>query len=262
MNTLNAELRVVERGGSSRRVGAVRFYSYVMALRPGNGLAVATAILDPSTGTQELWLMDLEKNSAVPLTTTRGFAAVPVWSSDARRLAYAYQPPGQLDNMYVRDMGTGATTPVFATPGTLEHPTAWSRDGKSLLIFTSDERGGWSLSTWSFASRTSTAFAGPRALEVAAFSPHDEFVAFTSQESGRPEAYMTTFPESSPDLAAHDRWRTGAQLEPGRPRDSRRHALGTHRGLSGVDRRRLHPWPRPQSSCAEVKAEPAAVDTG
>ena len=37
MNTFNAELRVVERGGSRRRVGAVRLYSYVMALRPGNG---------------------------------------------------------------------------------------------------------------------------------------------------------------------------------------------------------------------------------
>ena len=194
MNTFNTELRVVDRGGSSSRVGAVRFHSYVMALRPGNGVAVATSILDPRTGTQELWLIDLEKNSAVPLTTTRGFAAVPVWSSDGRRLAYAYQPPGQLDDVYVRDMGTGATTPLFETPGTLEHPSAWSHDGKSLLFFMSDEKGTY-LSTWSFASRTPTPFAGPRALEVAAFSPHDDFVAFTSQESGRPEAYVTTFPD-------------------------------------------------------------------
>ena len=83
---------------------------------------------------------------------------------------------------------------MFETPGTLEHPTAWSHDGKSLLFFMSDEKGTY-LSTWSFASRTPTPFAGPRALEVAAFSPHDDFVAFTSQESGRPEAYVTTFPD-------------------------------------------------------------------
>ena len=48
MNAFNTELRVVERGGGSRRVGAVRFHSYVMALRPGNGVAVATSILDPA----------------------------------------------------------------------------------------------------------------------------------------------------------------------------------------------------------------------
>ena len=27
------------------------------------------------------------------------------------------------------------------------------------------------------------------------FSPHDDYVAFTSQESGRPEVYVTTFPD-------------------------------------------------------------------
>ena len=32
-------------------------------------------------------------------------------------------------------------------------------------------------------------------MEGAAVSPRDDFVAFTSQESGRPEVYVTTFPE-------------------------------------------------------------------
>ena len=34
----------------------------------------------------------------------------------------------------------------------------------------------------------------PRGLRNAAFSPQDDYVVFTSQESGRAEVYVTTFP--------------------------------------------------------------------
>ena len=40
-------------------------------------------------------------------------------------------------------------------------------------------------------------------------------------------------------MAAHDRGRTGAELEERWPRDRRRHALRPHRRVSGLDRRRL-----------------------
>ena len=40
------------------------------------------------------------------------------------------------------------------------------------------------------------ALAGPRVLDAAAFfSPRDDYVAYASQESGRPEVYVTTFPD-------------------------------------------------------------------
>jgi len=194
MNASNAELHPIDRSGTGSRVGTARLFSSFMALSPVDSRTLAAAILDPRGGTQDLWLMDLTKDSLVPLTTTRGFAGNPVWSADGRRLAYAYQPLGGLDDVYVKDMSTGAIQPVIETPSILEHPAAWSHDGKSLLVFTFDDKGTY-LSSWSFASRTLTRFVGPRALETAGFSPHDDLVAFTSQESGRPEVYVTTFPD-------------------------------------------------------------------
>jgi len=77
----------------------------------------------------------------------------------------------------------------------------------------------------------------PPSLEGAWFSPRDDYAPFTSQESGRAEVYVTTFPDRH--LVAHDRRRTGCELEWRWPRDSGRDALGAHRGLSGLDRRRL-----------------------
>jgi Tol biopolymer transport system component len=194
-SAFNPELHLVDRSGTGGRVGQARPFSYFMALSPLDGRTLAAAILDPRAGTQDLWLLDLTKDSIAPLTTTRGFTGLPVWSADGRRLAYAYQPPGQLDDVYIKEIGTGLIQPVIETPKVLEHPAAWSHDGKSMLVFTSDDKGTY-LSAWSFASRTLTRLVGPRVVETAAvFSPHDDLVAFTSQESGRPEVYVTTFPD-------------------------------------------------------------------
>lgn len=192
-NTFNSELRLVERGGTVSRVATARFFSSFMALSPLGG-PLAAAILDHRAGTQDLSLMDLSNDRSEPLTATRGFTGSPVWSADGRRLAYAYQPPGQIDDVYVKDVGTGVIQPVIETPTMGEHPVAWSHDGRSLLVFTYDDDRGY-LSSWSFASRTLSRVVGAGACEGASFSPRDDYVAFTSQESGRAEAYVTTFPD-------------------------------------------------------------------
>ena len=193
-NTFNAELHLADRSGARSRVGAARLFSQFMSFSPADSRTLMTTILDPRAGTQDLWMLDLTRDSIAPQTTTRGFAGSPVWSADGKRLAYTYQPPGQRDDVYVTDVATGGIQPVIETPDIGEHPIAWSHDGASLLVFTYDDRTTY-LSTWSFASRTLTRFAGPNAVEAAAFSPKDDYVAFTSQETGRPEVSVTTFPD-------------------------------------------------------------------
>jgi dipeptidyl aminopeptidase/acylaminoacyl peptidase len=136
-----------------------------------------------------------DQDTAVPLTTARGFAGYSVWSTDGKRMAYASQPPGGLDDVYLKDMTSGAIAPLIEAPATLEQPIAWSHDGRTLLVFTNDDKGTY-VSSWSFASRALTRVAGPRVVAAPAFfSPRDDFLAYTSQESGRPEVYVTTFPE-------------------------------------------------------------------
>ncbi len=193
-NTFNAELRLVDRNGIVNRAGSARLYTSFMALSPIGSRTLATAILDQRAATQDLSLMDLSSDRTDPLTTTRGYTSNPVWSADGKRLAYTYQPPGQVDDVYVKDIGTGAIQSVIETPTRGEHPVAWSHDSRSLLVFAYDDDKA-DLSLWSFASRTLTRFVGPGVLESAAFSPRDNYVAYGSQESGRPEVYVTTFPD-------------------------------------------------------------------
>jgi Tol biopolymer transport system component len=193
-NTFNAELRLIERSGTASRVATARFFSSFMALSPKAGGSLAAAILDLRSGTQDLSLMDLSKDRSEPLTSTRGFTGNPVWSADGKRLAYAYQPPGGIDDVYIKDVDTGVIQPVIETPTLGEHPVAWSHDGRSLLVFTYDDDQAY-LSSWSFASRTLSRVVGPGVGEGASFSPRDDYLAFSSQESGRPEVYVTTFPD-------------------------------------------------------------------
>ena len=93
-----------------------------------------------------------------------------------------------------RTSGTGTIEAVIKTPTQGEHPLAWSHDGRFLLVFTYEDFKA-NVSSWSFASSTLTPFTGPGAVESAAFSPRDDYVAFASRESGRPEVYVTTFPD-------------------------------------------------------------------
>jgi Tol biopolymer transport system component len=192
--TIDTELRVVNRSGQATRVASPRLYSYYMALRPTDTGTLAAGILDGRAGTQDLWLIDLARDRTDALRSTRGFTANPVWSADGKRLAYAWQRPGSIDDVYVKDVGSGAVQPVIETPDRGEHPVAWSHDGRSLLVFTYDDAQA-TLSTWSFPTRTLTRFVGPGVLEYAAFAPRDDYVAFASHESGQPEVYVTTFPD-------------------------------------------------------------------
>ncbi len=193
-NVFNAELRLVDRTGKGSRAASARLFSYFMALNPIDTHWLAASTLDPLAGTQDLSLIDLSKDRVEPVTTTRGFSSSPVWSADGKRFVFAYQLPGQIDDVYMKDLGTGTIQPVIQTQDKGEHPLAWSHDGRSLLVFTYDTEKG-TLSSWSFASRTLTPFIGPGAVESAAFSPRDDYVAFASRESGRSEVYVTTFPD-------------------------------------------------------------------
>ena len=190
----DAELRFVDRAGRVMSTGALQSYAYRMALAP-DGRRVAAQITDRRSGTNDLWLVDVISGTRSRLTTTHGWAGFPLWSSDGARLVYAYQPPGQLDDVYVKDLRTGQVTPVIESPEVLEHPLAWSHDGAHLLV-SRRENQTLGLFAWSFTSRKLTPFVTPIPYqEAAVFSPDDRYVAFSSIESGRVEVYVTTFPE-------------------------------------------------------------------
>lgn len=66
----------------------------------------------------------------------------------------------RLDDVYVKNIASGASAPLIESLRTTEHPAAWSHDEQTLLVFSDDEKGTY-LSLWSFAKRALTRLTGP-----------------------------------------------------------------------------------------------------
>jgi Tol biopolymer transport system component len=194
----DAELTLFRRDASvASRFGGVQNFNYYMALSP-DGRSVATQIQDARTSSSEIWRFDVESGARMPLTamrTTGGYAGSPVWSPDGKRLAFGCQVAGILDDVCVRDMQSGVVTKVIASNEIWEHPAAWSADGRYMLVKYDEykESSVAELRIWSTTATTLLPFI--RSSNFGVFSPDTRLVAFTSWESGRDEAYVTTFPE-------------------------------------------------------------------
>jgi Tol biopolymer transport system component len=107
-----------------------------MALSP-DGRAVAAQVQDARSSSSEIWRFDVESGARMPMTAMRtsgGYAGSPVWSPDGKRLAFACQTPGILDDVCVRDMQSGVVTKAIESKAVWEHPAAWSADGRYMLV--------------------------------------------------------------------------------------------------------------------------------
>ncbi len=89
-----AQLRFVNRDGNSyRNVGDHDLFYYFMSLSPDDRY-IATSVYDDNEGTTEIWQIDAQSGSRIPLTAMRGWAGSPVWSprQDSARLRVSAAP--------------------------------------------------------------------------------------------------------------------------------------------------------------------------
>jgi Tol biopolymer transport system component/predicted Ser/Thr protein kinase len=153
-------------------------------------------------GGVDLWLMDVERG----VTSRFSFGPVPsgfpVWSSDGQALLFS----GVESNNIFRKEASGAGIEQRLTQSTnLQNPTDWSRDGRALLYFevAADTLADiWVLSLGSrgepVPNTKPRAYLRTRFNELyGRFSPEPtpRWVAYQSDESGRGEIYVDSFPE-------------------------------------------------------------------
>ena len=144
---------------------------------------------------------------------------MPLWSPDARTVAFASTQNGGLD-IYQRPANAGGPDELLlklnATP--IVYPSDWSSDGKYLAYYRTDAKTG--LDVWVL-----PLFAGDRKKKPmpflrdnfnesqAQFSPDGRWMAYVSDESGGPQIYVQSFPmqtgkwQISTDGGTQPRWR-------------------------------------------------------
>src|SRR5262245_25181 len=141
---------------------------------------------------KEIYIADYDGANQLPVTANRNLNVAPVWSPDARDLAYTSWVSGFMD-IYVRSLyDAGAPTRPGGNDNNIENNlAAWSPDG-SKLAFASTRSGDWDIYV---VNRDGTGLRNitnfPRGTDNApVWSPTGAQIAFTSDRTGSNQIYM------------------------------------------------------------------------
>jgi Tol biopolymer transport system component len=165
-----------------------------------------------------MWLFDLA--SGAPRRFTRDPTAVTyaTWSPNSQRVVFASRRQGRMDLFEsARDADAGSERLLYAD-GLDKFPTSWSPDGQTLLFQAVSPQTGadiWTLPMTGAGERQARPFLHTPASERSArFSPDGKWIAYSSEESGRLEIRVVSFPEAKQVITISEsggeapRWRS------------------------------------------------------
>jgi len=156
-----------------------------------DGRRLTVEVCDPTCA---VWLYDVQRGS-VQLITRDGVSYNPVISADGQWVAYEAVRDGVGGVLMSRTDGT--ETRRLTSTKRADLPTSWSPDGKTLAIIrqaASDFREIAMVSVEKEAEPKRW-IAGDFNAAGARFSPDGRWVAYVSDQSGRDEVYVASYPE-------------------------------------------------------------------
>ncbi|TAM83202.1 MAG: serine/threonine-protein kinase [Acidobacteria bacterium] len=162
-----------------------------------DGQRVAYVTRNPEGINSDIWLMDLARGVQTRFTFGPGNNSGPLWSPDGARIAYASWESNSLNIFIKNTSGAGDGEPLLRNEDD-KTPTDWSRDGKYILYTSVAPKGKANPDVWVlplFGDRKPFPYLQTRFIELGAvFSPDSGWVAYVSDESGKPEVYVSPFP--------------------------------------------------------------------
>jgi len=163
---------------------------------------IGVRIFDKESRTRDIWTVDINRGLATRFSFEPGNENFPQWSPDGSQILYVGSDP-KAPGFYVRN-ASGAGSPEFVyNPGPGVATSDWSKDGRYLMYenaLSAETRTNLYLLPMQ-GDHKPVAFLEDRFEETQGrFSPDGRFVAYVSDESGRPEVYVQTFPDH------HGKW--------------------------------------------------------
>jgi Tol biopolymer transport system component len=147
--------------------------------------------------TDHLWIF--EGLTGRRLTTNEGAERHMIWTPDGRRIAYSIQNTGGVSNLYVRAAdGSGGDAVLIESAGMHKWYPSWTPDASNIVFHTHDpatdvrDLGYMNVAT----KEMGVLVADPGIQALARISRDGRFVAYQSDQGGRAEIYVTTFPRS------------------------------------------------------------------
>jgi Tol biopolymer transport system component len=157
---------------------------------------VAVCIRDPQTKTRDIWVIDLQRGGTSRLTFDPGDDKNPTWSPDGARIAFSSDRKGHFD-IYVKPASGAGEEQTLLQSSEDKIVEDWSPDGQYLAYNITPSPGEFLLSL----REHKVAPLQPLVKNVnpqARFCPTrglmPRWFGYTSNESGRSEVYVGSFP--------------------------------------------------------------------
>jgi eukaryotic-like serine/threonine-protein kinase len=167
-----------------------------------------------------VWIYDLNR-AAQPLKLTfQGHNIFPIWSPDGKRIVFL-SPSGSSNHMLsIPSDGSGTDPERLTTSESVKVPLAWSPDGALVLFTETASRTRSDLWLLQMSDRTTRPWLQTPLDETdGRFSPDGHWIAYVSDQTGRPEVWVRPFPgpgapvRVSPDGGRNPMWsRDGREL--------------------------------------------------
>jgi Tol biopolymer transport system component len=195
----NAARRMVWLDRAGQRVGTVGKPEQIseQTVSP-DGKVVAFTLGDQTAGNSEVWLQNLDTDVRSRFTVGPGLSASPLWAPDGTRLVFAVQTSASSYEIRMLSATSPGGRPEVLLQGPFNsiYITAWSPDRKSILFSSRSEKTRDDLWVLPMGGdrKASVLLQTPANERDATFSPHGDWIAYVSDESGQPEVWVQHFP--------------------------------------------------------------------
>ena len=173
---------------------------YEMFRLSPDGRRVAVSLLRQNGA--DLWLTDVERGVASRFSSRPGVNYFPVWSSDGRNIVFG-SGMSVVSDLFRKEVNGAGMEELLRSNERVANAMDWSRDGRWVLYFeiaAGTQRDMWMMQVTSDGKplQPKPYLKTPASEWQGRFSPepNPRWVAYQSDESGRYEVYINSFPEA------------------------------------------------------------------
>jgi Tol biopolymer transport system component len=144
-------------------------------------------------GNSDIWVIDTVRGTHTRLTTAAAQETVPLWTPDGTRIVFSSSEAGANALYSIAADGAGAAT-ALTRATTNQGATSFLPDGGTIAFYDVGTAGNGDLFTLQPGGAPVRFTQTPFLERGPTFSPDGRWLAYSSNESGRSEVYVTPYP--------------------------------------------------------------------